>query len=1034
MATFRVPEGLGFHSSRHFDNRSQDTNGRRLEKGIRGVPTVTGKQFLNRGAMNDTRGSTIAQMIHRFRTSEPTDPATRKRSASRLIEDGEGNADADDDDEYTWQQPGPLSPRSRQKAGRGFRGVETLDDLIARDVEELAAARLSLDMSGRESRRSPRRQRRDRVQSNERPGGLVEYRKLNDVSGDSDFEHALRADVDVAASDSESDDSDSDDDDEVIVHEMHPDGISSKSSSPRKVTVALEDPMAAQSMRSAIDAARRKMRDLEKIVVITHDDDDDVEDDDNDANEDAKEEGLREENETADRPIFRVRTSASRNVSQEARDRATSSASVATITSDLEAAMYAFSIHRGNTFEDGRNGEMEPDSAQALSPSLQQPNTDESEQDLPSPQVDQSDDDARGIELLRAELLSQEARNNVKGFAVHDMSESSRPWKTSMRALAAERPGQYPKEFQHVLAGTEDHESILQILERGKATDASGEMNEAARLSISSAAALRSAYGRDASHAANIAEDLDVALLCLKKRLGADGAQGKQSLRSTKKTKEIDGELLTMKEQVVAKLAAQLRSSNDEGLPPLPDDLDESIDLLTARLRLANDFERDPARLRAWRSSTVDAVALGPAYEALQNAFDARDWNGDGLICVEDARRLLEDFAQWSGQPLTLTDEHVLKACGLLELSSQHLNFADLVKAFDVFVPAPAAARQAAQGEHHHMQHTQHREQEMPYESHQTARVRSKAHSFEEEQRRESPFSRRESPNPAREEPTPGHFPSKAAGGDDDARSVASSISIRVGPQEIRELAARLRRAQSYFEEEDDDDDDDKGTLVSDESGDHVRVRQVRVPEEWSNAGATRRPMRRQRTASPAESFVMPSAPTIAQAPLRVPEGQILLDLATLQSAVQDATIEFYKRRLDREHEQEKQTLPSPSPMVEPAAPSMREYRASPPNDRLSERRDAERNRDFRLEYDESGAGGRVRVRPAEEPIEVRRVARPTSAPEKPADPSADAESGKHFNVHMERLRLARSQVAEFEALRKRQTRHLSLSSVRVGP
>eukprot|EP00512_Aurantiochytrium_limacinum_P014502 CAMPEP_0171587146 /NCGR_PEP_ID=MMETSP0961-20121227/13109_1 /TAXON_ID=87120 /ORGANISM="Aurantiochytrium limacinum, Strain ATCCMYA-1381" /LENGTH=123 /DNA_ID=CAMNT_0012145257 /DNA_START=391 /DNA_END=758 /DNA_ORIENTATION=- len=122
--------------------------------------------------MDDTKGSTIARMIHRFRTSEPTDRKTRNLDTRQASEDEKGfwwtsaaaakaskhskplldtglMSDDDDDDDnksvggdYVWQQPSPLS---RTRPGEGFRGVETLDDLIARDVEELAAARLSLD-------------------------------------------------------------------------------------------------------------------------------------------------------------------------------------------------------------------------------------------------------------------------------------------------------------------------------------------------------------------------------------------------------------------------------------------------------------------------------------------------------------------------------------------------------------------------------------------------------------------------------------------------------------------------------------------------------------------------------------------------------------------------------------------------------------------------------------------------------------------------------------------------------------------------
>jgi len=190
------------------------------------------------------------------------------------------------------------------------------------------------------------------------------------------------------------------------------------------------------------------------------------------------------------------------------------------------------------------------------------------------------------------------------------------------------------------------------------------------------------------------------------------------------------------------------------------------------------------------------------------------------------------------------------------------------------------------------------------------------------------------------------------------------------------------------------------------------------------------------------------------------------MDLSALHTAVQDATIEFYKKKLDtnevrgirrrrRVQQQRRQRLVQKVAAVTPTescdtsedSSSSSEFEESDGAESVEQavpgdcrsghvriRAQQERSPSVQLMYDGDGVGGgRLRIRSAASresdfPLDLD-VPRPELTTPEQLFTRKRVAASNHFDTHRHRLRTARAQLAEFEALRKRHSQQVSLSA-----
>jgi len=793
--------------------------------------------------------TTIGSWIERFRKSEPRDPLMRRREVRHrgmekdfwwkkkavsqhshrhsLLSDEED--DEEGDDSYVWMQEPSRKPAS-------YRGQQTLDDLIAQDVEEFAGSGLSVDFSTGSRRRRKR--------------GFLHAKDLDD-------------------------DDEEDEDEDSVLMDAEP----------------LPSP---RFSRYTFEKQEKREDPLQELVHATKE----------------RSHALEEKY-------------GSNSTSVRVKD---DDVQVGQIVSELEAAMFSMKLRR----DESENEEYLSMRREELV--TEEPVLPASEPRETPPKNEQY---AETAHRLREEIqeAAERARGNAKKIE-ESLGLENRP-ETTLEALASERARPFPAGFISA-EGKLSHEENLRILNR---------QNDEGYFATDERTRIRDAYGiqTDMEH---IAEDLDIAMLCMKRKL-----PGTEEPSTKSDHKDIEA----LKQEVADRLRVHSRVKG--GVPPLPADLDASIDLLTARLRLANDFDRSPSRLQEYLE--VDAAKLGPEYEALRNAFEARDWNEDGLITVTEARRIIEEFARWNGTPLALADEHLLKACGQIDLGrhcSNQLTFGNLVKCFDVFIPRKKCVAET-----------------------QTEIRAIQTHVDEIEP--------------------------------------SSSTSLRVGREEIEEIAERLRKIENE--------------RVHHEHETESKIRETEVTSvieeprvEDFDRGL---PFDPPPPMNPVRAYA-PTAPIEeVSSAFYLPEGKVLLDMVQMQSVIQSATIDFYKRRL--EHDTAPVFIRRSRPMHEGKS-----VQAS--KDEVPEAKNWISDVDF--EYDSRPpTGGRLRVRGAVQRPSVdehhharqqqneRHIA---SVQEQGQVDSFRADTnGSHFRLHEQRINDAMSRLTELQSLRKRNTDKLQI-------
>jgi hypothetical protein len=146
-----------------------------------------------------------------------------------------------------------------------------------------------------------------------------------------------------------------------------------------------------------------------------------------------------------------------------------------------------------------------------------------------------------------------------------------------------------------------------------------------------------------------------------------------------------------------------------------------------------------------------------------------------------------------------------------------------------------------------------------------------------------------------------------------------------------------------------------------------------------------------------------------------------VLDLAQLRVAVQNATIEFYKQRLEQ-HQQQHASSGFASPQ---AALVPQQHHKPPPHQQQPQQRPPQQQQqqqqedDVELVYERSlDGGGKLRV---------RGVAGSQGPAPAPVPAPAPAPLPGHFSLHYQRLEMLRSQLRDFETMRNRLTTRISL-------
>ncbi len=525
-------------------------------------------------------------------------------------------------------------------------------------------------------------------------------------------------------------------------------------------------------------------------------------------------------------------------------------------------------------------------------------------------------------------------------------------------------------------------------------------------------------YGRPIK-TLDIAEKLDAAMVVLSNRLGTN----------EKPTPvQVEGERIERLKRLVSERIREVtQGPEDEStLPPLPSDFEAGLDLLTARLA-ATKAPVKPVPLRQ-----VNPDMLGPRHRALYNAFHARDWDEDGLVSAKDAVIIIKQLASWARDDkngLNISEEDVLIASGLLvggPHASRHLTFEDLSRAFDAIL-GPESNEQAQTGWQSPTNASKDRIVNVKYRRPKQRRSRRRMEKEEEKWDKEAEEEGFD--ETASWDSSIGSFGSEQKlSPSSSPRSPAPSRKVRkhtdenkVYADEIRRIAQQLRDAQANLEN-------------------NVTAKPVPVvdqTEEKRYPGAPgtrtfepREDIREDDTVRPPpfnpSKVYFPSAPEFNTHDASIRKDQIVLNVADLQSAVQLATIEYYKR-----HGGPKvSSRDLPPSDVNPGKPSGATQR-----EELDSATDKSFASDaplltFDYHNDAARGYGKLRVRglsQAEEPvIPLPRVAAPQeTAPieNTQPQPAAPTDHSSPFAAHNAMIDQAWTRLNEYQTLRKSLTR-----------
>eukprot|EP00516_Mucochytrium_quahogii_P006245 CAMPEP_0203763102 /NCGR_PEP_ID=MMETSP0098-20131031/15789_1 /ASSEMBLY_ACC=CAM_ASM_000208 /TAXON_ID=96639 /ORGANISM=" , Strain NY0313808BC1" /LENGTH=811 /DNA_ID=CAMNT_0050657705 /DNA_START=185 /DNA_END=2617 /DNA_ORIENTATION=+ len=805
-------------------------------------------------------GSTIASMIHRFRTGNPTDPGLRKkkRVQKRLEKEfwwkdqAESFNVTDSDDEEDDLEDEQVNAFTRdRKSSFGWMDSEaaqgarrsSLDDLIARDVEEYTNTVSKLD----------------EVSPATRGRRALRELELEDEKSDSEMNH------------------DNDSGEEIVLG-----GGSSK----KDTLAGPEQPNSPTA--PSIEQLKKKIKALEQLANL--------------------------EETIPDVPMVVPTVSASNH------------SSVNEMVSDLETLIYSFSVSHNVNNEEDRN------IPKATAPVILEKEEDKTASQ--GTQVNVADHVEYTQKLIRS--IASKARKKGDDIAQNLYTPSRVSFYEDNVSWSSGEP---LEEEEDTLSDEGSEDIVLQSYHR-------------------------TPHGK-LIRPTDIQEDLNVALLRLNTRLKVETEPGKKQMQIPITGIGSQVDILKLKEDVSARLRT---NSDDLGLPPLPSDFDSSINLLTARLRLANNIECEPSRLQE-QVFLQQLEHDSPAHRALHNAFNALDWNEDGLITVQDARKIIEEHSRWANTPVNISDEHVLRACGLLFLGtrgSSYLSFPDLVKAFEILVPY-----------------------------------------VEPEEPVQVELTKLADVAPTVQETSRGEVSHDPPGDTEQPRKQ----SAKVGSREIRQLAAQLRRTHALIQSDDESTADSTSVDTESEADTQVPRYPGAQPTRSNNRGPSHRkgqPATRPPPFNPQKMY-FPSAPTFKSSPRKVNSDEVVLKKTALQSAVQNATIQFYKKRLE---EKEKENIQLPV-FYEGQQNRQPVY---PPTTKATEQVEEESQENLALEnYEFDFDGRRLKVRgnslcrgESKSPPEMRRpyevhAEAGHSGQNQVNTAATKSELGGHFEVHQQR-------------------------------